>query len=345
MTKRTSRIISPNEINRRDFLRRAGGGLATMVAGGMFLDSCEYGGVNPGIPLGADAFMAPSPLESYDDPTFRFAILTDTHIIDEFYTGPEGNELDTESIWHSAERLAFARGVINDFPRPVSLVIVAGDVFHNYPSTDYDFFFENKTRVDNAADLLAGFSCPVYPAWGNHDYDIGSISREFTHDLIKAKFGLDPYYFVDYRGWKFVSMNNFLGDTMDPSATCYDRDVGSFGEEQLVWFEDQLRQGMPTVVYFHYPLVQMAATEVTDLGMVPLLKKYRDTIRLVVAGHTHRWMNFGDMYGPVHLVAAATRYDGDSFLIVEVDTRTGMMDILNWDGIHWGTLYTRPIQV
>lgn len=31
--------------------------------------------------------------------TFRFAILSDTHIIDEFYEGPEGSVLDTASIF------------------------------------------------------------------------------------------------------------------------------------------------------------------------------------------------------------------------------------------------------
>ena len=35
---------------------------------------------------------------------FRFAVIADSHIIDKFYTGPESNAEDTESILHSTER-------------------------------------------------------------------------------------------------------------------------------------------------------------------------------------------------------------------------------------------------
>ena len=52
-------------------------------------------------------------------------------------------------------------------------------------------------------------------------------------------------------------------------------------------------------------------------------------------------MNFGDLHGPLHLVVAATRYDQDSFLLVEVDTQTGVFDILNWNHLHWGSKFTK----
>jgi hypothetical protein len=44
---------------------------------------------------------------------FRFAVIADPHIIDEYYKGPENSPEDTESILHSTERLTSARNVLN----------------------------------------------------------------------------------------------------------------------------------------------------------------------------------------------------------------------------------------
>ena len=50
---------------------------------------------------------------------FRFAIVADTHIIDEWYEGPESNELDTESMFHTFDRwLDFA-----DLQGPLTLAV------------------------------------------------------------------------------------------------------------------------------------------------------------------------------------------------------------------------------
>ena len=35
--------------------------------------------------------------------SFRFAVIADSHIIDPFYKGPEGNPEDTESIFEFAD--------------------------------------------------------------------------------------------------------------------------------------------------------------------------------------------------------------------------------------------------
>src|SRR3954468_22305339 len=81
-----------------------------------------------------------------DPNRFYFAIIADTHIIDEFYKGPEGSPEDTESILHSGERLTGARDAINGLQPAMDRVFVVGDYFHDYPSTDLDFYFQNKTR-------------------------------------------------------------------------------------------------------------------------------------------------------------------------------------------------------
>jgi hypothetical protein len=53
---------------------------------------------------------------------FYFALIADTHIIDEFYKGPEGSPLDTETIFKTTERLTLARDFINALNPPMEQV-------------------------------------------------------------------------------------------------------------------------------------------------------------------------------------------------------------------------------
>ncbi|MCK6530860.1 metallophosphoesterase [Myxococcota bacterium] len=280
-----------------------------------------------------------------EDPTFRFVAMADTHIIDDFYTGPENSPEDTESIWLTRERLEAARASIDASDPPVDLVFIAGDFVHNYPSTEWDFYFQNETRFDVAKEIVDGFSMPVWPGLGNHDYDVPEVSHEFTHDLFAAKFGIEPYYHVDHRGWRFVHVNNFLGATWDPSSEGYNDDLGSLGLDQLRWLDGLLAEGLPTFVFLHYPLFLMEEQEVDDSSLPDLatvLDRHRDTVRMVFTGHLHNWLDFrqGDAVPSIGL--GSTRYDEDAFLVVEVDTASGDYTILAPERVTWYSHDTEP---
>ena len=273
---------------------------------------------------------------------FRFAVIADPHIIDEFYKGPEGKPEDTESLLKSSERLKAARSTINTLRPAMEQVFVVGDYFHNYPSTDIDFFFEHKTRIDNAREITDGFSMPAHVGFGNHDYDVPKVSREATHELFRRKLNLKPYYSLEHKGFKFVHLNNFLGVTWQAGHARYEKTKGSLGEEQLNWFEAELGQHKPTFVFVHYPLQIMATGERQDYDLLMLLKRHKDTVQRVISGHWHKWFEFGRTYGPQHLVIAATRYDPNAFLVVEVDQRKASHELLNIDMVDWNTHYSRP---
>src|SRR6201994_2243241 len=82
---------------------------------------------------------------------FYFALVADSHIIDDFYVkGSENGVEDNESILVTTPRLTSARDLINSLNPAIEQVFLIGDYFHNYPSLDYDFYFQNKTRLDNA---------------------------------------------------------------------------------------------------------------------------------------------------------------------------------------------------
>ena len=62
----------------------------------------------------------------------------------------------------------------------------------------------------------------------------------------------------------------------------------------------------------------------------------------VISGHRHRWIDAGTAYGPPHLVIAATRYDEDAYLILEIDTTTATHRPLNLNLVEWDTHFSRP---
>jgi UDP-2,3-diacylglucosamine pyrophosphatase LpxH len=276
---------------------------------------------------------------------FYFALVADTHIIDNFYVkGSENGVEDNESILVTTPRLTAARDLINSLSPAIEQVFVLGDYFHNYPSADYDFYFKNTTRLDNAKAITDGFHMPVHIGFGNHDYDVRHVSREMSHRLFKAKFNAEPYSVLDYKGFKFIHLNNFLGSTQDRTSADFNPSIGSLGEEQLHWFEAQLQLRKPTFVFVHYPLIAIAGTEFGDYGLYSLLRKYAGTIQLVVTGHLHKWIDFAHTYGPQHYVMASTRYDPNAYMLMEVDTKQGTCRFINANLVEWSTHYSKPYQ-
>jgi UDP-2,3-diacylglucosamine pyrophosphatase LpxH len=274
---------------------------------------------------------------------FYIALVADSHIIDNFYVkGSENGVEDNESILLTTPRLTSARDLINSLDPAIEQVFLIGDYFHNYPSTDYDFYFKNTTRLDNAKAITDVFKMPVHLGFGNHDYDVRHVPREMTHRLLKAKFNAEPYSVVDYKGYKFIHLNNFLGSTQDRTSPDFNPSIGSLGEEQLHWFEAQLQQHKPTFVFIHYPLIQDRLVEFADYGLQPLLKKYQGNIQVVVSGHVHKWMDYGHLYGPQHYTMAATRYDPNAYMLVEVDTKRASWRFMNIDLVQWDSHYSKP---
>ncbi|WP_158790909.1 metallophosphoesterase [Granulicella sp. L60] len=274
---------------------------------------------------------------------FYFALVADTHIIDNFYVkGSENGVEDNESILVTTPRLTSARDLINSLDPAIEQVFLIGDYFHNYPSTDYDFYFKNTTRLDNAKVITDGFKMPVHLGFGNHDYDVRHVPREMSHRLFKAKFNAEPYSVVDYKGYKFIHLNNFLGSTQDRTSADFNPSIGSLGEEQLHWFEAQLQQRKPTFVFIHYPLIQDRQVEFADYGLHPLLKKYQDNIQVVISGHVHKWIDYSHLYGPQHYTMAATRYDPNAYMLMEVDTKRATWRFMNIDLVQWDSHYSKP---
>lgn len=326
MKKEKSSEESHGDMPRRQFLVNAGLGLGALAA------------LNPGISANASPVLLPN--ISQNKRFFRFAVISDTHIIDEFYKGPESNKLDSESVFLTTKRLSAVRDFLGGLNPPIEKVFICGDFFHDYPSPDYDFYYKNKTRIDFAKELVDSFKMPVHIGVGNHDYDVPKVSRELSHRLFKEKLKIEPYYSVMHRDHKFIHLNNFIGETWNPASKEYNKGIGSYGETQLNWFEAELRQQKQTFVFQHYPYSSVRDIEVRDYGIVPLLRKYKDTIQIIFSGHWHRWFDFARSFGPQHYTVASTRYDENAYMLVEVDTKKGISRILNHESLGWATRYS-----
>ena len=271
---------------------------------------------------------------------FRFAILSDSHVIDEYYVGPESNRLDTESILSANERFARAVTFVEELEPRMDFVLLGGDIIHRYPFADLDAYAVNRTAIDEVAEQLGRLSMPVHATLGNHDYAVRSIERSFTHELFREKLGIEPYTSFDFMGWRFIMANCYLGATQDRRSDAFDTLYGSYGREQLEWMEALLEDGLPTFIVTHQPPLLLQVGELGDFGFLELVRRYQDTIVEVITGHWHRWFDFGTTYGPHVMAMGSTRYDEDAVLLVEVDTLLGTARFVNrWT---WFTHETPP---
>lgn len=291
------------------------------------------------------------PLDCSRGNCWTFALLSDPHVIDDWYVGPESNALDTSSILMANDRLARVRDRLNELSmvQPIDLTLVAGDLVHDFPFEDVDSYVTgpdaDRTAVAIARDLYAGFSMPVHVALGNHDYEQPRLSRETTHAIFRAVLGIEPYYAIDHRGLRFLVLNSQLGETWNPESPVYDEGLGSLGAAQLAWVEEQLADATPAILIVHHHPWSFARDEVPGAAhpdLFSISEAYPDTIRMIVSGHLHRWIDHDDTYGALQITLGSTRYDEDAFLLFQADESTGEIELLNPETPDWRSTEAEP---
>jgi hypothetical protein len=237
---------------------------------------------------------------------------------------------------HAQNAIALGQ-TLQGLPYELAGIFVAGDICFTHEHATYDeYMADTDDRYDVAEQAFDGWPAPVWPALGNHDYDFeGQYPMALARQLFKHHFGTDPYYAVDLGAWKFIVLDNFSGATFAQGTDAWDYNSGSLGAEQLAWLEDQLSDGRPAVLMLHFPLFV-----VQDLPAV--LARHADTVRLVLSGHSHAWLNLADNFSVPHMVVGTSQYDADSFLVLRLDNELQTWRILNWDDFHWGSAYSLP---
>ena len=278
---------------------------------------------------------------------FRVVFLADPHIPGPDYTGPEANDLDTESIEKAQARFITMREAINALEPPPAFVVILGDLLHaDYAHSDADAYLEHESAFSVAAELLAGFDVPVHLVFGEHDYAVPVMTREESHQLFDHFFGAAPYTSIDQGGWKFILANSQLGPTWDAQGTDYDPTLGSYGREQLDWIAAELFEAKPTVFLSHVPIPFETAVfenlQSPARDIFTLMTEHTDTMRLALGGHLHRWIDYR-IVAPIDVfVVGGTRYDADNFWVVEFDGAAETYEIVDMDKVEWQTPYADP---
>jgi 3',5'-cyclic AMP phosphodiesterase CpdA len=324
---------------------------AFIVACGSPAEPIDAGSDTPFVPRDAGPALGLPALDCSSDNCWTFAVLSDPHIIDAWYEGPESNALDTESILMANDRLGRAQARINELAtsESIELAVVAGDLVHDFPFDTVDDYVTGPdadvTAVALAQALFEGFSMPVHPTLGNHDYEQPRISRETTHAIFGAVMGIEPYYAVNHRGLRILMLNSQLGETWNPDSEAYDEEFGSLGAEQMAWLEAQLEEAIPTVLVLHHHPIVVARGELPGAvhpDLFAIMESYSDVIRLVISGHAHRWLDFARRFGALQVTVGSTRYDEDAFLLFRVDEVNGDLELINPETPVWASTEANP---
>ncbi len=229
------------------------------------------------------------PAEPGPEP-FAAMVISDTHVLTK-------KGMDAERIRTLVEQL-------NAGKHPsVKLLLLSGDnvdtLWDKYDAADPS---KGDLRLANFMDALSGLKPAVaraYPVPGNHDYKYDDNKKAETEaevleleKLWRKTTGHEPYFSVEYRGFLFIALNNFRGRRM--GAKHY------FDDKQMSWFDKELKRGLPTVVYFHYPiktdherlwtLDKSNIVPRSQTGFYNVAAKYKEQIKAIFVGHGHIWI-------------------------------------------------------
>jgi 3',5'-cyclic AMP phosphodiesterase CpdA len=226
---------------------------------------------------------------------FRVMIISDTHVC------AEGGD--------NVTRLEALVDKINggDYGS-FELLLVTGDIA-DYLYEDYPDTTENCLEL--SASILAGLRIPGLLVPGNHEYKLSDDHNSgvaFTYEEVMERAriwsestALPPYYSVNYRGWRFIVLDDIRG-----------RYQGAyFDTEQLDWLETQLADQVPTTLYFHIPMQTDSLltywcspdnlmTAEAEPRFYAMLEAHRSHVRAIFVGHGHVWSN-DTLYGDIEV--------------------------------------------
>jgi 3',5'-cyclic AMP phosphodiesterase CpdA len=244
----------------------------------------EYRGVAPTGPLPESVDF---PLVRHDEPdNFRFIVFGDTQVT----TQQELNYLRDSAIAELADSDALFGVAVGD---------LVNDPLHLFPRYQ---------------EVMGSTSFPTFYLPGNHDINFDSPDDEFHLETYKRHFGA-PYYSFDYGQTHFVLFDNIRYNVDEGFEGTYN---GRVSDEQLAWFENDLRHVDPDkliVLAMH-----VALSNYVDRDSEKHQETRRDRIYQILeeggfenvislAGHSHTLERLrpGEVYNP----GTVTNDDGE----------------------------------
>ena len=296
--------------------------------------------------------------------------------------GNQGSALDYFSLYYAEQRLNLTiTQILASNPLP-DFVIMSGDMVHNpdqavrkYASLNGGVFnitgFMNTPAANSAymkaARAFSRFGIPVYATPGNHDSCVTGTSnvanRATCAAVLKAYFPTsfantstlnanDPnpstamYYSFNWKGWKFMSADSTAGPSWNlTAATPGGNGLASYGASQLTWMDAQLSQGLPTVMWTHYPRSFALANEAPGLAKPDLTSVLTGRCNLMASltGHIHMYTNWSSNLGFPEYSMSATRYDEGAWLMLQMNANPASVSAASLTVLDGGKISTQSL--
>jgi len=225
-------------------------------------------------------------VDEYEGEKF-IAVISDVHI---------SNDQSKE------ERLSTLVDRINNGNNPrIERLIITGDcvssVYEDYQKGEA----QNNNRLKKFVDCLKPINVPYYPVMGNHDFKIDK-ERDSDAPFDKTEIeqmeqiwvettGFQPYYAIDYKGWKLIFLNSMNGKYQNKH----------FDENQLEWLRKELKDDSAALLFFHHPIKtdntriwckqKDLITQEKEPKFFSILSKYKNVIKGIFVGHGHMWVS------------------------------------------------------
>ena len=203
--------------------------------------------------------------------TLKFAQLSDLHTSHK--KAISGNRMHPNSFDLAKDAIK----QVNEIP-DLDFVVVTGDGI-DYPNTEL---------LKELGENLATLNKPYYYAIGNHDVSVDYSKEKFVKTLSKT----NPYKTFDKPYYSTVLKKDFKVIVLDGASDTSITLKGYIDENQLKWFDKQLKESQDKVVlvFLHFPVEEPFASHyhrITNKDEVDkILNKYSMPIA-IFSGHYH----------------------------------------------------------
>ena len=219
---------------RREFVGFAG---LLGLAGCARLEQSRLGKLTPDIGFGKDG-------------PFRFAVLTDLHLVDSRSTGIVGRAVNA----------------VNNDPS-ISFVAVLGDLSSHGS-------LQEMNLARHALDRLAA---PYFCVPGPHDIALGA---EYGYEFYRRDFKKLQWR-ENKGGWAFIGLDTTGGSRQ---STGMDDDSLAWLDDQIAHLDEE----RPVALFCHHPLGPEAKEDRLENAAEVLARFQHHNLRLVASGHLHR---------------------------------------------------------
>lgn len=216
---------------------------------------------------------------------FKFIVVSDIH-------------LKKKKVDRDKRLVAFVDAINKNKYPEVEFVVATGDnvssIYDKYSPDDSQKGTNNLKRF---VDIIDQLKLPKYIVFGNHEYKIENdrdsdapyrtSEIDSLTNMMEGITKTESYYTFKHNDWKFIILNSMTGRGMDRF----------FDDTQLKWLENELKDEIPTILFFHHPVETDGIriwckpsgliTKEKETDFFNILSRYKDIIKGIFVGHGH----------------------------------------------------------